>query len=307
MAVPKFFEFFVPTLKALYHNSPLKSKVLREQVADDMHLTAEDKAELLPSGKQPTYANRILWSIQYLKNAGLIDSISRGEYVITEEGRKVYTKDSDKLDLHYLNRYDSFRKFNGSKSNKEKKSSNIISASISEDVTPFESIAVAYNTIRTELAKSLIQSIMACSPEFFEHLVIDLLLAMGYGYDTNEAGMVVGKTGDGGIDGIINEDKLGFSQVYVQAKRWDLDNTIGSSTVQAFVGALIGKGATKGLFITTSQFSKAAQKYVDDQKAVRIVLIDGEELTRLMIDYGIGVSTQRTFDIKQIDTDYFDD
>lgn len=146
---------------------------------------------------------------------------------------------------------------------------------------------------------------MECSPEFFEHLVIDLLIAMGYGYDANEAGLVVGRTGDGGIDGIINEDKLGFSQVYVQAKRWDIEHTVGRPDVQAFAGALLGKGATKGLFITTGQFSKAAKEYVVDQKAVRVVLVDGEELARLMIDNGVGVSTQRSFSIKQIDTDYF--
>ena len=148
---------------------------------------------------------------------------------------------------------------------------------------------------------------MECSPDFFEHLVVDLLIAMGYGYDASTAGMVIGKTGDGGIDGIINEDKLGFSQVYVQAKRWDKEHTVGSPDVQAFAGALLGKGATKGLFITTAQFSNAARKYVVDQKTVKVVLVDGIELTRLMIDYGVGVSTQRTFQVKQLDSDYFEE
>ena len=304
MAVPKFFEFFVPVLGSLVDQSPLKIKQIRIAVESKMDLSEKDKAEMLPSGKQQTYVNRIYWAIQYLKNAELISAVSRGEYSITNEGKRAYLQDADKIDLHYLERYDSFKKFHGGNNNP------IITQTPSpqsEDVTPLELIESAYNTIRTELSKSLIQAIMECSPAFFERLVVDLLIAMGYGYDASEAGMVVGKTGDGGIDGIINEDKLGFSQVYVQAKRWENGHTVGSPDVQAFAGALLGKGATKGLFITTAQFSSAARKYVVDQKAVRVVLIDGAELTRLMIDYGVGVSTQRTFTVKQLDSDYFED
>ena len=304
MSVPKFFSFFVPVLKVLNEQSPMKMKILRDAVADEMKLTEDDKTEMLPSGAQLTYANRITWAVQYLKNAGLIEAISRGEYSITKEGRKVYTYDSDKIDLKYLDRYDSFVKFHG-KNGSQKPASE--SQPQIEDFTPLESMEAANNAIRTELSKSLIQAIMKCTPEFFEHLVVDLLLAMGYGYDASTAGMVIGKTGDGGIDGIINEDKLGFSQVYVQAKRWDKEHTIGSPDVQAFAGALLGKGATKGLFITTAQFSNAARKYVVDQKTVKVVLVDGIELTRLMIDNGIGVSTQRTFQVKQLDSDYFEE
>ena len=304
MAVPKFFDFFVPTLRVLNEKSPMKTKELRAKIADDMNLSEKDKAEMLPSGRQQTYANRILWSIQYLKNAGLLSAISRGEYAITPEGKRVFLNDAEILDLHYLERYDSFRKFHGAAETNNGKN---ILQNMPEEITPLEAIEKAFNAIRTELSKSLIKTIMDCSPDFFEHLVIDLLIAMGYGYDSNEAGMVVGRTGDGGIDGIINEDKLGFSQVYVQAKRWDVDHTVGRPDVQAFAGALLGKGASKGLFITTGQFSKAAKEYVVDQKAVRVVLVDGEELTRLMIDYGVGVSTQRNFTIKQLDTDYFEE
>lgn len=148
---------------------------------------------------------------------------------------------------------------------------------------------------------------MECSPDFFEQLVVDLLLAMGYGYDANKSGMVVGKTGDGRIDGIINEDKLGFSQVYVQAKRWDSEQTIGSPAVQAFAGALLGNGATKGLYITTARFSKAARQFVQDQKAMRIVLVDGSELAKLMIDNGVGVSVQKIYKVMQMDSDYFEE
>lgn len=303
MAVPKFFEFFVPVLWALDQHSPIKAKDLREQVARYMKLTDEDMNEWLPSRRQLTYQNRIHWAITYLKNAGLVKNIKRGEYSITEQGHKSYTEDADKIDLRYLERFDSFVKFHTVKP--EEPSGGNTSQAL-PDLTPYEIIENAYRTIREELSKTLLTTIMECSPDFFEHLVVDLLLAMGYGYDSSDAGLVVGKTGDGGIDGIINEDKLGFSQVYVQAKRWDPDHTIGRPDVQTFAGALLGKGATKGLYITTAHFSSAARQYVDDQKAMRVVLVDGAELTRLMIDNGVGVSVQQKYTIMQMDGDYFD-
>lgn len=304
MAVPKFFEFFTPTLRALDDSSPMKAKDLQERLASEFHLSEEDKAEMLPSGRQATYKNRIHWSVSYLKAAGLVGSIGRGKYEITPLGRKCLSEDADKIDLDYLNQFDSFVKFHGSKGSIPDDNRVIITQV--PDETPIESMGNAYKVIRDELAKTLLDTIMECSPSFFEHLVVDLLMAMGYGYDSNNSGMVVGKTGDGGIDGIINEDKLGFSQVYVQAKRWATDQTVSRPEVQAFAGALLGKGATKGLFITTGQFSKAARQYVEDQKAMRVVLVDGSELTRLMIDNGVGVSVQHTFTVMQMDSDYFD-
>ena len=208
-----------------------------------------------------------------------------------------------KIDLHYLERYPSFRKFQHSN---EHAPNTAETDTIHDDKTPIETIEAAYALLREDLSKTLIQSIAEHTPAFFERLVIDLLIAMGYGYDKRESGIVVGGTGDNGIDGIISEDKLGFSQVYVQAKRWDSDKTIGSPEVQAFAGALLGKGASKGLFITTAKFSNAARSFVKEQKAVRIVLVDGEELAGLMIDHGIGVSNQKVYSIKQLDKDYFD-
>lgn len=305
MAIPKFFDFFVPVLRALNDHSPLKVGPLFEILAEELHLTPADMAEMLPSGRQQTYKNRIHWSLQYLKNAGLIASVARGTYEITDRGRKSLLEDADKIDLHYLEQFDSFVKFHGSKA-ESKPSKEAEETPTEETITPLEAIGKAYNTIRAELSKTLLKAIMECSPDFFEVLVIDLLLAMGYGYDTKDSGMVVGRTGDGGIDGIINEDKLGFSQVYVQAKRWSPDQTVGRPEVQAFAGALLGNGASKGLFITTSQFSKAARQYVNDQKTMRIVLVDGVELARLMIDNGVGVSVQQVFKVMQIDNDYFE-
>ena len=303
MAVPKFFAFFVPTLRVLDEYSPISAKNLREKLAKDMDLSQEDMSEWLPSHRQLTYHNRIHWAITYLKNAGLVKNMSRGIYAITEQGHKAYVEDADKIDLHYLERFDSFLKFHAGKPGETPGPG---TAEVLPDETPFEIIERAYQKVRDELSKTLLKTIMECSPDFFERLVVDLLLAMGYGYDSSDAGMVVGKTGDGGIDGIINEDKLGFSQVYVQAKRWDPEHTIGRPDVQTFAGALLGKGATKGLYITTAQFSKNARDYVNDQKAMRVVLVDGAELTRLMIDNGVGVSVQQNYAVMQMDSDYFD-
>lgn len=305
MSVPKFFEFFVPTLQALHSTGPMKSKDLREAVSSSMELTTEDKAEMLPSEKQPTYVNRINWAITYLKNAGLIRRVSRATYEITSQGTKSLAEDADKIDLRYLDQFDSFKQFHRSKSDKPTAQPEEIAKE--QEITPQESIESAYRIIRDELSKTLLDTIMECSPAFFERLVVDLLIAMGYGYDSKESGMVVGRTGDGGIDGIINEDKLGFSQVYVQAKRWDPGQTVSRPDVQAFAGALLGKGATKGLYITTAQFSKSAQQYVNDQKAMRVVLVDGAELTRLMIDNDVGVSVQQVYKVMQMDSDYFDE
>ena len=303
MAVPKFFEFFVPTLKALMAESPSSIKRLKTIIADDMGLSEEDKAEMLPSNKQQTYVNRLHWAIQYLKNAGLVERISHGTYCITEEGRRAYLQDREQINLQYLERYQSFVAFHGGQS----LAGGAAEPAAAEETTPLESIETAHSLIRAELAKTLLQTIMECSPAFFERLVVDLLIAMGYGYDAVDAGRVVGHSGDEGIDGIISEDKLGFSHVYVQAKRWDPDHVVGSPEVQAFAGALLGKGASKGLFITTSKFSNKAKAYASEQKAIRIVLVDGMELASLMTDFNVGVSTQRTYAIKQIDMDYFDE
>ena len=303
MAVPKFFEFFVPTLKALDRCSPSTVKQLRQAISDDMGLSEEDKAEMVPSNKQQTYVNRIHWAIQYLKNAGLIAHVSRATYGITEEGRRAYHQDADQINLQYLDRYESFRAFHGGHA----PSGTAAEPVQPEETTPLEAIGAAYAIIRSELSKTLLQAIMDCTPDFFERLVVDLLIAMGYGYDAVDAGKVVGRSGDEGIDGIISEDKLGFSHVYVQAKRWDPTHTVGRPEVQAFAGALLGKGASKGLFITTSSFSDKAKAYAAEQTTIRIVLVDGKELAALMMDFNVGVSTQKTYAIKQIDTDYFEE
>lgn len=304
MAVPKFFEFFSAVLQVLNGASEKSVKQIREEATKVLQVSEADCKELLPSGKQRTVDNRVNWAITYLKNAGLICAVKRGVYVITEEGRKAFEDAGESIDLSYLERYESFLAFHGAPTatlkGKENKKPIV-------DDTPQDMFEKAYAQINAALSSELLSAIIEQSPSFFEQLVVDLLLKMGYGSAFESAGLVVGKSGDEGIDGIIREDKLGFSSIYIQAKRWDPSTTVGRPEIQKFVGALAGQGASKGLLITTAQFTKEAVNYANKQLAVKVVLVDGQQLTRLMIEYGIGVSVQSTYTIKKFDSDYFDD
>lgn len=270
-----------------------------------LHVSEEDCKELLPSGRQRTVDNRVNWAVTYLKNAGLIASVRRGIYVITTEGEKAYADAGNNPDLSYLERYESFRAFHGTP---VEKSVGVTKTEFPVEDTPLDMFEKAYSQINAALAEDLLAAVMEHSPSFFEQLVVDLLLKMGYGSSIDSSGLVVGQSGDEGIDGIIREDKLGFSSIYIQAKRWDpATMTVGRPEIQKFVGALAGQGASKGLFITTAQFTKEAINYARKQLAAKIVLVDGHQLTRLMIEYRIGVSVQSIYTIKKIDSDYFDD
>lgn len=305
MAVPKFFEFFPVVLRVLLDKTEKQVRQIREKVISDLDLSEEDCKELLPSGSQRTVDNRINWAITYLKNAGLVCAVRRGVYVITEEGIKAYNEAGENINLSYLERYKGFRDFHGTSN---VNTPEIQSPEIPAEDTPQDMFEKAFSQINSALAEELLTAVMERSPNFFEHLVVDLLLKMGYGSSIESSGLVVGKTGDEGIDGIIREDKLGFSNIYIQAKRWDPSTmTVGRPEIQKFVGALAGQGASKGLFITTTQFTKEAINYAAKQSAAKIVLVDGRQLTRLMIEYGIGVSVQSIYTIKKIDSDYFDD
>lgn len=305
MSVPKFFEFLPVVLRILLDGTEKTVKQLREESIMLLKVSEEDCKELLPSGRQRTVDNRVNWAVTYLKNAKLINAVRRGIYVITDEGHKAYADVGDKLDLSYLERYESFRTFHGTA---YVTNTNVKLQDRPVEDTPQDMFDKAYSQINAALAEELLAVIVERSPKFFEQLVVDLLLKMGYGSTIDSAGVVVGKSGDEGIDGIIREDKLGFSNIYIQAKRWDPSTmTVGRPEIQKFVGALAGQGASKGLFITTTTFTKEAVNYADKQSAAKIVLVDGGQLTRLMIEYGIGVSVQSIYTIKKIDSDYFDD
>jgi restriction system protein len=273
-----------------------------ESLAQHFGLTEAEQNELLPSGQQFTFTNRVGWAATYMKKAVLIAPTRRSHFRITQRGLDVLQENPTHINVKFLKRYSEFLEFQSKKS--DDKAVALNSVNESEEQTPEEAIEIAYVRVRNDLASDLIQQIMACSPTFFERLVVDLLVKMGYGGSRKDAGRAVGKSNDGGIDGIINEDKLGLDVIYIQAKRWE--GVVGRPEIQKFVGALQGQRAKKGVFITTSDFTSEAVHYASliDNK---VVLINGQMLATLMIDFNVGVSQSRSYEIKRIDSDYFTD
>jgi len=278
---------------------------VRETLAAEFKLTPADRAEMLPSGKQSVFDNRVGWTKTYLDKAGLLGTVRRGVYRTTKAGKAVLIEQPPRIDKQYLKRFDAFQQFLAVQHDDEGGEEADDAAVEAAAATPQEHLEAAYRKIRQKVESEVLQAVLSASPGFFEKVVVEMLVKMGYGGSLRDAGKALGGTGDGGIDGIINEDRLGFDAIYVQAKRWK-DNTVGRPTVQSFAGSLLGKKGRKGVFITTSTFSKDAQEYVKEVEAnAKIVLIDGPTLASLMVDYGIGVSTESTFEIKRLDSDYF--
>ncbi len=302
MSIPKYDEMYRAFLDCLADGQPHRSKEVKDTVAGVFSVSEKERAEMLPSGKQQLFDNRIGWTRTYLKKAGLVQSPSRGVYVITSAGKQVLNENPPHIDNLYLQRFESFRKFI---SPDDEDSGTPAPAEKVSGKTPQDILDEAFQQINTTLADDLLSEIMKQPPAFFEHLVVKLLTRMGYGGSIENAGTVIGQTGDEGIDGIIREDKLGFSLIYIQAKRWDCDNTVGRPEIQKFVGALAGQGASKGLFITTAKFTKEARQYAEKQHTTKVVLVDGTTLAKLMIEYNLGVSTEATYEIKRIDSDFF--
>jgi restriction system protein len=273
-----------------------------ERLAEYFQLTDEDRRELLPSGQQPRFDNRTHWARTYLKQAGLLESTGRGRFRISRRGIDVLNTRPDHINVAFLRQFEEFQTFQ-SRAHRN----NQIEAEqspVESTETPEERLESSYLALRRGLAQELLQRIMQCSPRFFERLVVELLVAMGYGGSLQDAGKAIGQSGDGGIDGIIKEDRLGLDALYIQAKRWE--GTVGRPVVQTFAGSLQGVRARKGVLITTSTFTKEARDYVERIDS-KIVLIDGEQLAQYMIDFGIGVNEVATYTIKRIDTDYFDE
>lgn len=303
----KFTNFFIPVLKVLSDGKEWSKKDIYEPVAKILGITEEEKRERLASGSLK-YQNRIAWSFLYLSKSGLIVKTKPAFVMITEEGRKLLKENPAKIDNNFLmERYPKYREWVSNYSQREQQKDDGKKEALEgldncRSVTPEEEIDRACRDLRENLSDELLETVKRVDPSFFEELVIDLLLKMGYGGSRAEAGKAVGKTGDGGIDGIIDEDKLGLDKIYIQAKRWE--NTVGRPVVQAFVGSLAGNHSKKGIFITTSDFTKDAREYIEKIDS-RISLVDGRKLVELMIDHGLGVSTSNTYEIKKIDRDYF--
>ncbi len=275
----------------------------RNALAVSMKMSEDDLKDVLPSGIQTKFDNRVAWAKSYLKQAGAIVSPKRGRFNISERGRTLLKNHAGRIDVKVLNQFPEFQEFHSSKG-KSKPSPQTESANPSEQ-TPEEALQEAYQSIRESLAADILDRISRNSPGFFETLVVDLMMSLGYGGSRAEAGKAIGQSGDEGIDGIINEDKLGLDVIYLQAKRW-VTAPVGRPEVQKFVGALHGRRAKKGVFITVGKFTDEAKRYVDTIDP-KVILIDGITLANLMIDHNLGVSTKVNYALKKIDGDYFDE
>ena len=310
--IPAFEKFFYPILKIISDGKVYNLQNLRDACTEYFALDEKDLSEKIKSGHSRLY-DRVQWTMAYFYQAKLVDRIKRGQYVITQEGKKLVDLKIENISINYLKEhYESFREFSQRSSapkseseNSQQNNDSQQSKSDNDSKTPIDIIDDSFRLINQELAEELLQQVKSQSPKFFEHLVIDLLVKMGYGGQYEDGAFVTQQTRDEGIDGIIKEDKLGLDKIYVQAKRWD-SGSIGRKEIQVFVGALSGQGASKGVFITTSTFTKDAKEF-RPQNNIKIVLIDGIELCRYLIEYNIGVSVKATYEIKRIDSDYFDE
>ena len=304
MAVPKYNELMPYVVQALGDGNIHTIKDVVAFCADILHLSEEDRQEMLPSGRQTVLANRVGWAKTYLKKAGLVSIPKKGENQLTDLGKKAYADGPEKVTLDYLKQFESYNEFAGTKKSYGEEST------VVEEMTtksPQDMLDEAINQMNASLADDLMAEVMRISPYDFERLVVRLLIKMGYGPLKLNAEAVTKESGDEGIDGIVTADKFGFDSVYIQAKQWKPDATVSRPEIQKFLGALVGQGATKGLFITTSKFTKGAIEYANKQFTTKIVLVDGEQLANLMIEYNLGVSTVETYEVKRVDYDFFNE
>jgi restriction system protein len=299
----------LPVLRAT-SKGLISSSELRIVVAKDQALTDKDLEELLPSGRQTVFSNRVAWANTFLQRAGLIRTVRRGHYEITEEGRSALAELPTRIDMTYLARYPSYRAWREVSATKsEPTASRSEPAEIPAEPssnTPEELIEATHSALNRQLAADLLDRLQEVAPGLFERMMIDLLLAMKYGGGRAEMGQALGRSGDGGIDGLINEDELGLDAVYVQAKRYASSNSVGEPEIRDFVGALIGRRAAKGVFVTTSSFTKSARDYAE-RVPNRIILIDGSRLANLMVQHGVGVRVRSVYEVKAIDEEFFEE
>ncbi|WP_029407858.1 restriction endonuclease [Thiomicrorhabdus sp. Milos-T2] len=300
MNIPDFQSVMLPVMNCLTFGEMVSNADVINHISDEFKLTEEQRAELLPSGKQTIIKNRIGWAITYLKKAGLLKSPKRAHIQITELGQSVLAENPERINVKFLKQFESFREFHSVKP-KANDSAQEINQALPD--TPDEQLQQAYQSLNQSLAEEVLENVKQVTPQAFEQLVVDLMIAMGYGGARKEMGQATKLTGDDGIDGIINEDKLGLDSIYLQAKRWE--NTVHRPEIDKFIGSLTRQGATKGVFITTSNFSQGAKDSVNGLN-LSVVLVDGQTLAELMIEYNLGVSTKETYQVKTLDSDYFD-
>lgn len=298
MPIPDFQSLMRPLLAYLSDREVRGTAETVTALAREFALSEDELKALLPSGTQTVFKNRIAWAKSYLKQAGLVEAPARGKYRITDRGLEAL-KSSLPINMKSLERYAEYQDFRG----RSRERTDGAETAPGESETPEELIELGYNRLKAELASELLARIKACPPDFFEKLVVELLLAMGYGGSRKDAGEAVGRGGDGGVDGIIKEDRLGLDAIYIQAKMWE--GAVGRPEIQKFAGALQGKRAKRGVFITTSDYTKDARAFADAIDT-KIVLLDGNDLADLMIDFNVGVSPKAVYETKVIDSDYFE-
>ena len=299
--IPDYQSLMKPVLE-LAESGEVKISDAVIRLADTFGLSDEEKAELLPSGKQSRFANRVHWARSYLKQAGLLRNTRRGFFEITPDGRRVLVENPDRIDAKYLERFDAFREFKSRSNAAEEAEPDHVLAP--QSTTPDETMRAAYEQITNALAADLLAGLRDSEPTFFEGVIVELLLKMGYGYGSS-SGNVLGRSGDDGVDGVINLDPLGVDQVYVQAKRYQAKTPIGSGAIRDFYGALGLKDVTKGIFVTTSSFSPSARSTAEKLGA-RLVLIDGPQLARLMVAHEVGCRVTEVFKVAVVEESYFE-
>ncbi len=295
----------LPLLKIAADGQEHRNRDAKQFLANEFSLTDEERNRLLPSGNDKVFDNRVGWARSYLKHAGLLEYPKRGQFLITQRGKELLTSGITAITAKFLMQYPEFAAW-GSTPNDEKDEQKALPSELADhsSSTPQEQMELGYAKLRRELEAELLAKVKACSPEFFEKLVVQLLVAMGYGGSLSDAGRQIGGIGDGGVDGVIKEDRLGLDLIYIQAKRWD-NTTVGRPDIQTFVGALAGRKARRGVFITTSAFAKSAHDYADSIDT-KVVLIDGLKLAEFMFDFGVGVTPVRQYEVKAIDNDFFE-
>ena len=300
MPIPDYQSVMLPILRLLKDRQEHSLREAVDRLGSEFGLSESEMKEMLPSGQQEIFHNRVGWARTYIKKAGLVETTRRGHFQITDRGLQVLAKNPKRIDVKFLDQFDEFKQFRALRHVKTNESD--VAEPIDTDTTPEEALETAYKRLRDSLASDLLAQIKSISPSLFEKVVVELLVKMGYGGTRQDAGKAIGKSGDEGIDGIIKEDRLGLDIIYIQAKRWE--NTVGRPEVQKFAGALQGQRARKGIMLTTSTFSQEASDYASRIDS-KIVLIDGERLAQYMIDNNLGVSVMANYEVKKIDTDYF--
>jgi restriction system protein len=301
MPVPTYDKCMLPLLQYAADSKEHHIRETIEALAEYFQLSEEDRAIRLPSGKKFKFDDRVQWANTYLKKAGLLKSVRRGIFQITDRGYSVLDENLEFIDKNYLMRFDEFVEFQAPSSTNLDDTEEIEET----EQTPQEILDSSFKNLQEQLAQDLLDAVLENSPTFFEQLVVDLLLAMGYGGFIDGAGQRVGGPGDGGVDGIINEDRLGLDVIYIQAKRWNPDAVVGRQVVDSFAGSMLREGVSKGILITTSRFSSDAISQVRDFKQQKIILIDGETIAKLMIEFDIGVTQEKVYVLKKIDNDFF--